>query len=279
MKSKIWVFVLVLMMTMMWSCRSKRSIYKAPLKNKGPEYLMKQMENHELKYQTLSAKFSLNYAQGKEKTSFKGNIRIKKDSLVWMSIAPVMGIEVARILFTPDSVKVIDRTRKHYLAEGYDFVNRYLNNTLDFDMLQALLIGNDFGFYEEASWKTSIEGGLYKLATADRQKLKKYIRENQAREIPIQNTWLDPKSFKIKKMMIKEVRQQKNRKLTVEYDNYNVVNAQTVPLHAEFLVRAEDNINIMLDYSKVKMDNSLKFPFHISDQYERVTIQTDEMKF
>ncbi len=273
MKSKIGFFLLVVMMTMMWSCRSKRSIYKAPIKNEGPEYLMKQMETHELKYQTLSAKFSLHYAQGKEKTSFKGNIRIKKDSLVWMSIAPVMGIEIARIMFTPDSVKVIDRTRKHYLAEEYDFVNQYLNNTLDFDMLQALLIGNDFGFYEEASWKTSIEGGLYKLATANRQKLKKYIRENQAQEIPIQNTWLDPQSFKIKKMMIKEVRQQRNRKLTAEYDNYYVIDSQRVPLHAEYRVRADDNISIMLDYSRVRIDNSLKFPFHISDKYEKVIYQ------
>lgn len=273
MKSKVWIFLLIVMMALMWSCRSKRSIYKAPIKNEGPEYLMKQMETHELNYNTMSAKFSLHYAKGSGKTSFKGNIRLKKDSLVWLSIAPVMGIEVARVLFTPDSVKVIDRTKKQYLVEDYGIVNRYLNNTLDFDMLQALLIGNDFGFYEEASWKTSIEGGLYKLATANRQKLRKYIRENQAQEIPIQNTWLDPQSFKIKKMMIKEVRQKRNRKLTAEYDNYYVIESQKVPMHAQFRVRADDNIDIMLDYSKVKIDKNLRFPFHISDKYERVTYQ------
>jgi len=255
-----------------YSCSSKRSMYKAPIKNEGADYLMTQLENHELKYNTFAAKFSMNYAKGKEKSSFKGNIRIKKDSMIWISIAPVMGIELARILITPDSVKVIDRPHKSYFIESYSYVNYYLNNALDFNMLQALLLGNDFSFYDEAVWKTSIEGGLYKLATANRKKLKKYVKENQAAEIPIQNTWLHPESFKIKKIMIKEINPDKNRKLTAEYDEYYIVESQRLPLHAEFNVRADDNISIFLDYSKVKIDEELKFPFHISSKYKRLSI-------
>ena len=73
--------------------------------------------------------------------------------------------------------------------------------------------------------------------------------------------------------MIKEVRQKRNRKLTAEYDNHYVIESQKVPMHAQFRLRADDNIDIMLDYSKVKIDNDLRFPFHISDKYERVTYQ------
>lgn len=272
MKRAAWIIFTALVPLLFFSCSSKRSMYKAPIKNEGAAYLISQLQDHQLKYDTFGAKFSLHYSGDKEKTSFKGNIRIKRDSMIWISIAPVMGIEIARILITPDSAKVIDRAHKSYFTESYNYVNRYLNHALDFDMLQALLIGNDFSFYEKTEWNTSIEGGLYKLATADRRKLKKYARDNQVTEIPIQNTWLDPHSFKIKKIMVKEIQPGKSRKLTAQYGEYYVVNSQRIPLHAEFDVRADENITIMLDYSRVKIDEKMKFPFHISSKYKRLSM-------
>lgn len=272
MRRVTWIVFIAFISLSLWSCRSERSLYKAPIKEEGASYLLTQLENHELKYKTFAAKFSLHYAGGKEKTSFKGNIRINRDSLIWVSIAPVMGIEVARILITPDSVKVIDRTSKSYFLESYEYVNQYLNNALDFDMLQAFLIGNDFSFFEDANWKTSIDGGLYKLATANRRKLKKYVRAHEASEIPIQNTWLDPKTFKIKKVMVKEIRPARSRKLTAEYGNFFVVESQMLPLHMEFNVKANNNVNVLLDYSRVQLNKDLRFPFRISSKYEEVKL-------
>lgn len=272
MRRLIWVVIAVFFSVSMWSCRSKRSIYKAPIKEEGSSYLLTQLEDHELKYKTFAAKFSLHYADGKEKTSFRGNIRIKRDSLIWVSIAPVMGIEVARILITPDSVKIIDRTNKSYFMESYRYVNQYLNNALDFDMLQAFLIGNDFSFFEEANWKASIDGGLYKLATANRRKLRKYVRSHEATEIPIQNTWLDPNTFKIKKIMVKEIRPSRSRKLIAQYSDFFVVESQMLPLHMEFNVKANNNVNVLLDYSRVNLNDELRFPFRISSKYQELKL-------
>lgn len=266
------VIIIAFISIALWSCRSERSLYKAPLKKEGASYLLTQLENHELKYNTFAAKFSLHYADGSDKTSFKGNIRIQRDSLIWVSIAPVMGIEVARILVTPDSVKVIDRTSKSYFIKSYEYLNQYLNNALDFDMLQAFLIGNDFSFFDDANWKTTIDGGLYKLATANRRKLKKYVKTHEASKIPIQNTWLDPKTFKIKKVMVKEIRSARSRKLTAEYSNFYVVESQMLPLHMEFNVRADNNVNVLLDYSRVQLNRDLRFPFRISSKYKELQL-------
>lgn len=264
--------ILLGIVILMASCRSERSMIKAPIKEAGPDYLLSQLEEHELKFNSFKAKFSIRYAKGSDKSTFKGNIRIKKDSLIWVSIAPILGIEMARIMITPDSVKVIDRQHKSYFMEEYAYVNRFLNNALDFDMLQAYLLGNDFSFYEKAGWKVNIDGGLYRLATANRRKLKKFVKANQASEIPIQKTWLDPQTFKIKKVMIKEIRDSRSRKLTAEYDNFYIISKQLFPLHAEYNLRASKNIHVILDYSKVSLNQDMKYPFHISSKYKEVQI-------
>ncbi|MBK8414658.1 MAG: DUF4292 domain-containing protein [Bacteroidetes bacterium] len=36
------------------------------------------------------------------------NLRIKTDSLTWISKSPLLGIEVARVMITRDSVKFMD---------------------------------------------------------------------------------------------------------------------------------------------------------------------------
>lgn len=264
--------VVIFIITLLASCRTERSMIKAPIKEAGPDYLFTQLEDHELKFDSFKAKFSIHYAKGSNKSSFKGNIRIQKDSLIWMSIAPVLGIEMARIMITPDSVKVIDRHNKSYFTKDYAYVNRYLNNALDFDMLQAFLIGNDFSFFEKANWKVNIDGGLYRLATDKRGKLKKYVRSHDAFEIPIQKTWLDPHTFKIKKVMIKEINKSRNRKLLAEYKNFYIIDKQLFPLHAEINLRARNNIVVILDYSRVALNKDLKYPFYISSKYEEIQL-------
>lgn len=255
------------------SCNTNRSIMKAPLKEEGAKYLFSQLKEHEIKFNTLSAKFSVHYSQGKNKTSFNGHLRIKKDSLIWLSISPVLGIEIARILITPDSVKVINRVDKTYYCEDFSFVTNYLNSALDFDMLQAFLTGNDFTFYEKGNWKTSMEFDLYKLATDNRHKLKRYAKKNNMISIPIQNTWLDPSSFKIQKMVIKELNPKHGKKLTAEYDNFFIVEKQMMPLHIDFEVKAEKKMDILINYSRVELDKELRYPFKISSKYERISLK------
>ncbi|HAR20844.1 MAG TPA: DUF4292 domain-containing protein, partial [Cytophagales bacterium] len=39
-------------------------------------------------------------------------IRIRKDSVIWISVNPALGIEVVRALITKDSIFVIDKIHK-----------------------------------------------------------------------------------------------------------------------------------------------------------------------
>jgi hypothetical protein len=254
------------------SCKTSRSFYKEPIKEEGPDYLFEQLSKSELHFDWFMAKFRTDYRHGKKLTEFKGQIRIKKDSAIWVSFSPLLGIEAARLIITNDSVKFIDRINKIYFIGDYQFVNNYLNTNVDFDILQALVTGNDFQFYEKTRFRASIDSREYRLSTAERNKLKKYVKEyDNPPQVYIQTIWLDPETFKITKVSLKEI-QKENKKLDAYYGNFQKIEGQLFPfsLLFELSKNVEEKIDVDIKCTRIKLNEPLSFPFNIPQKYERV---------
>ena len=118
------------------------------LKNKGADYLFEQLKKNELKYNLFSSKITVTVIENKSSNTFYGNIRLKRDTALWLSITPAVGIEMLRVLITPDSLKLINRLKQTYLSEKFDYINILLNTDMDFDVLQSFIVGNDLSYYE-----------------------------------------------------------------------------------------------------------------------------------
>lgn len=252
------------------SCSSQKRIIKAPLKEEGVDYLFKKLKENELQYTTLSAKFSAEYENKGEKTGFNGQLRIRRDSLIWLTFSPALGIEVIRMMVSQDSVWFINRMNNTYFAGDYDYVNRFLNTNIDFDILQSFLTGNDLSFYEEGKFKASVDNDRYQLYTAGRQKLKKFVRNSSENlRVLIQNIWISPESFKITKADVKEIRKP-NNKLTALYDSFEPVDGQPFPRKMTYDISADNILHVEVDFSKVVLNTGLQFPFKIPQNYRRV---------
>jgi len=265
-----WILIVTLaIMHLFFACSPTRKAIKAPLKEEGVEYLITKLKENELKYTWLSARFSAEYENKGKITSFSGQIRIRKDSLIWISLTPMLGIEAIRLIISQDSVKMINRLNDTYFVGDYNYVNRFLNTNIDYDILQAFLNGNDLQFYENSKFRASIERGEYKLSTADRQKLKKYVRSsNENLKIYIQNIWLDAQTFKITFADVKEIRRE-NIKLEASYGSFDEINGQLFPKKVEYLIRAENVVKVSADFSKIIIDVPLQFPFKIPPGYQQ----------
>lgn len=249
-------------------CKTTRSIYKEPIKEEGAGYLLEQLEENMVHFNTLSAKFTVDYFQNKKKTSFKGQFRIIRDSAIWVSISPLMGIEAARMLITPDSVKVLNRMDNTYYFTTFNSFRNNFNEALDFDMFQAFVLGNDFTFYDRHEFKASIDGGEYRLVTSNRQKLKNLVKETDIQTIiPIHHIWLNPESFKITRMVIKEVVVD-SRKIDARYSDFITFENNILPTKLVFDIESDENkIEMLLEYSKVTFDEPLKLLFKIPSKY------------
>lgn len=226
------------------------------------------MSENQFNFEWLSIKFSAEYEADNNNTSFSGQIRIRKDSIIWVSISK-FSIEGVRMLITQDSIYVVNRMEDSYFKSDFNYINRFINSTVDFDMLQAFIVGNDFKYYEKDKFKTSYDGENFHLSTVNRHKLKKYIKnENDKLKILVQNIEVDANNYKIKNLIVKEVKE--NNKLKISYSDFENINSQLFPKLLNIKISSEKEIEIKLEYSRIIINEELNFPFKIPENYERI---------
>ncbi len=265
---KISIYSILLLLTLFFtSCRSKKKIVTNTT-NLKTSYIISQLKSNKIDFKTFDAKFNLNIETDKDKQKIKGSLRIKKDSAIWISVAPIMGIEMARIIILPDSIKMFDRINKTYFASDFSFIKNRIHAEVDFGMLQSILLGKDFSQFKHENWNASIDGGLYKMQTTNRRKKDRFKKTGQVNMIPTHKIWLD-KSFLIKRMFVEGGLQHEDvRSLTVNYKKFKTIAQQQTPTHIDMEINSNiSDVFARLKYSRVNMNKNITFPFKIPKGY------------
>lgn len=265
---RVIIIILPVFFIVFSSCKSTRSTLKKPLKEYGFNYLYSKMLENHVSFDYLSGKFDIEYIENKKKTELRGQLRIKNDSVTWLSFSPALGIEAARILLTNDSVKFINRLSKKYFLGEYNVLDSLLNTTIDYSILQAMIIGNDITQYDVNKYKASIDGGLYRITIQERRKIKKYLKSEEIdSKVLVQNIWLDPDNFRIKQVEIKEL-DDDNKKLNVFYDDYIEKEGKLFPSKIIINIVSQKSIVINVDFIKMGLNEPLSFPFRVPRKYK-----------
>ncbi len=74
----------------------------------------------------------------------KGDLRIVKDKTIYLSLQAFLGIEVARLKITPDSLVAIDRFNRRYFAESFARLQELTSKGVNFYALQSLFTNKIF---------------------------------------------------------------------------------------------------------------------------------------
>ncbi|MBN3035990.1 MAG: DUF4292 domain-containing protein [Bacteroidales bacterium] len=252
------------------SCQSYRKVVKEPLKEYGADYLFKKLKENELRWEWFSAQFAADIIIDKKKNSFSGQIRMKRDSALWISFSPALGIEMMRLLLTNDSVRFINRINNTYFTGSSENINAMLDANIDYDVIQSILLGNDLTYYEEGRFRATYDSREYHLVTTGRAKLKKYVKTLQDEErIYIQNIFMDPLSFKITQMKIKEVKRE-NKKLDAFYSDFREIGGQLFPHRIFYDLVADIPVQVSIEYTRITLDTPHRFIFRIPEKYTRI---------
>lgn len=95
------------------------------------------------------SKVELVVTYGTQQLSFRGFIKGYSDSLLVISVQPLLGIEMLRVEFTPEKFIIVDKMNRRYTENTYDFLRYKLSVPLDFKLIQSLfynqlfVVGND----------------------------------------------------------------------------------------------------------------------------------------
>ena len=111
---------------------------------------------------------------GQSYNDLSGQLRMRKDSIVWVSVTATMGVEVLRAKVSNDSVWILNRLEKTYLAEPLDSVSAQLGMPLNLPLVQTLLLDNNQGL-------PPVENQAVQLKTFVMGELSAKIRYNNIR--------------------------------------------------------------------------------------------------
>jgi len=233
------------------------------------EKIYSEVKENEFVYNTLSIKYSSKINLNGKENNVNGLIRIKKDSAIWISVSPGFGVEVMRILASPDSVKLLNKLNTTYFAGDYSYLNKLFNFKFDYNSLQSIFT-NEFFTYNLKEKKnpitnftSKIESNKYFLQSLPKSNSKEDVLTNSP---VMQQIIVSPKDFKITKILLFDYI--KNRTLQVDYSNFEDIEENSLPKNIDFRFNTNQKKSIInLKYNKVVVNKKLKMPFKISKKY------------
>ena len=135
-------------------------------------------------FEWLTANLDIEAEVNGTSQDLKGQLRMRRDSIVWLSVTATMGMEVLRAKISTDSVWIINRLEKNYLTEPLDTVSAQLGMPLSLPLVQTLLLDNNEGL-------PPVENQTVLLKT--------FVMGNLAAKVRYKNIKLDEKtSFPLK---------------------------------------------------------------------------------
>lgn len=206
-------------------------------------------------FQNLSSKGKMDYDDSKQALSPNFNLRIKKDSAIWIS-GSMLGFEGARCLITKDSVKVMMKIQKEYSLYSFASLKAQTGLDFSFNTIQDLLLGNSLETFTDKNKITSDSVNSTFLKNLKDIELK---------------TVLDNRTLKITGNNISAL----GASASIKYEKFAALGAFLFPfsqdLQINFLTsQGLSAIKINLQHNKVDLNvPNLSFPFDIPKTYVR----------
>ncbi len=254
------------------SCKTTRKVVESPsssVKLKGEEVIQvfDSVMSREFNFKYLSSKANVSYTdKSGSATDFDINLRLKYDSIVWISITPLLGIEVARVLITRDSVFILDRLHKTFQKRDFAYFEDLLRTNVDFNMIQSVIVGNYFQYLEKEKLRSMYEDEPYIiLSTLNKRQARRATEEKDPNKPVVQDFWIDG-NYRIAKSRISD--EKKDRWVEATYSKFTDVGGYLFPGNLVVTVASSSPTIIRVEYTKVVSEDTLQLPFSIPEKYQ-----------
>lgn len=270
------------------SCKHKKKVQKTEvvtisdtlagkcrLDYKNSKSLTRLIKENEFTYNWINAKAKVETLIDGKEEGFDIKLKIRKDSAIWIQIEVVGGlVNVAKLLITRDSVKMVDYIHKQYFKGDFNFINEQLNADLDYDVVQAVLFGNSAEFQDDEDKLKPVTDRTnchYMLSTERKRRLKKIQQGDIELKKALQTLTLNPDNFKITKNEF--IDPATNRVFTANYRDFKLKDSVFAPYHVDIDIIAEKKANIKIEYVRIEKNIPQKLNLNIPEKYDPIQLQ------
>lgn len=257
------------------STRSSRTIQRAISKPKDttavvivhkdeePDSLVKLhavlqgMYAHQIDYTTFAAKVKVDYSndQGHQQP-FTANIRMKKDSILWIDVSGPLGINVLRVLITPDTLRILDELKHTYQVRTLSHLQEMAQIPFDFKTIQNLLVGN-LVFFDTTSI-TSYKPGKSSTSLVSAGNLFKNLVILSSSDDRLMHSKLD------------DADPTRSRTADLTFDDYVSKGGVLFATTRSIGISEKTQVDIELNFKSFDFNLPLTYPFNISRKYKRI---------
>ena len=217
--------------------------------------IISNLNNRRVDFNTFSAKIKVDY-QGKESGDQNATayIRMKKDSIIWISLTGALGIEGVRLEIFKDSFKLMNKLEKTYQAKSIANMQELTKVPFDFSSLQDLIIGNPlFTDSNIVSYKSN---------------------ENELLILMVGNVFkhlisLETKDFRVIHSKLDDIDPMRNRTCDITYDGYENAGDFYFSTKRRITVSEKSKLDIDIQYKAYSFNKPQDYPFNIPKNYKR----------
>lgn len=219
--------------------------------------LSKTLSIQEIDFEYFHGKARLIYNDGKKEREVKANIRVRKDSVIWMTFS-VIGVQGGKALINHDSITVVSNVDKEYFVFDYKTLSERFNFKIDYHVIQSAFLGN---LIQSRSESDVIE----RKPTYD-------LLAQRDGSVSIKN-YINASLSKIERVELTE--ENTKNSLTLNYTNFQAVEDRIFPYNGIINLFYKTpggilNNVITFEYNKAEVgDRELRFPFNIPRKYDR----------
>lgn len=206
-------------------------------------------------FEYMSAKAKFKFEDNGKKVSATANFRIRKDSIIWISISG-FGIEAARVFIDTANVYVLDRLNKQYYEYTFEELSEEYDFDFNFQMIQSVILGNLIEPYKKQKV----------------QKMENYFTYTASKGVYSFRNFIGSRTMKLEKVQVEDANTKNT--ISVNYSDFILVDNQVFPNEISAIIDYESskkaNTEINISYNKMEIESSpLSFPYSVPGKYER----------
>ena len=235
---------------------AQKPVVPAPVvdSNQLKKDFYRRVYSNKIDFQHFNGKIKVDY-NNSDGTSIDGTafIRIRKDSIIWISITGPLNIEGMRLLVKPDSVIIMNKLKKTISYKSVAYLKDLVKLPVDFYTVQDLLMGNPVFFTDTIVSIKSSGSSLLGLSTG---RFFKHLITIDTTDNRILHSKLD------------DVEETMNRTSDIILSDYNNQQGRLFSNKREITVTEKQKIEIKLDFKQANFDEPQTFPFSIPKNFK-----------
>lgn len=249
------------------SCRSTRKIQTAitktdttaaPPVRSGEDSVAVIRENYlklqsqRINFITFNAKVDVDYVGGDgKKENVNVTLRMYRDSVIWLAVTGLFGIEGLRAYITQDSIRILNKLDKIYTGRSVAYIQEVTGLPLDLASMQELIIGNPIFLDSNIISYTRTSETISLLSAGD-----------------FFTNLITLNSGKMHHSKLDDTDINRHRTCDLSYDEYENRKGPDFSTKRRITVSEKSKLDIKLDFKSYSFNETLSFPFSVPKSYK-----------